>query len=228
MVVYRGLAWRRGFKCPDNVLENLLVRFFSEVKADTYLFSRMAFACYCAEFWSHMEFGSFLLSISALGELRHVAPTSPRAQRRNPWWLSKFFPLRIFFYFNKSYFILNVSCFKPWKAQRRKSLSISPGGNHCKRVEPGLPGFLFSCLCRIARRMLVAQPGIEYGPQLWKCWVLTTGMPGNFPRQFSLCLFLKCRIYIHSSVNFLCDSILWAPLHGIKYCFVTWPQVIAA
>ena len=49
--------------------KNLHVRFFSEVKAATYLFSRMAFTCYCAEFWSYMEFGSFLLSISALGEL---------------------------------------------------------------------------------------------------------------------------------------------------------------
>ena len=113
------------------------------MKAATYLFSRMAFACYCVEFWSYMEFGSFLLSISALGELWHVAPTSPRAHRRNPWWLYKFFYLFIIFYFKKSYFILNVSCIKPWKAQRRKTLSIFPGGNHYKRVEPGLPSFFF-------------------------------------------------------------------------------------
>ena len=53
------------------------------------------------------------------------------------------FSLCITFYFNKIYFILNVSCFKPWKAQRRKTLSIFPGGNHYKRVEPGLPSFFF-------------------------------------------------------------------------------------
>ena len=208
--------------------KNLHVRFFSEVKAATYLFSRTAFACYCAEFWPYMEFGSFLLSISALGELWHMAPTSPRAQRRNPWWLYKFFSLCIIFYFNKSYFILNVSCFKPWKAQRRKPLSIFPGGNHYKRVEPGLPRFYFPCLCHIACRILVAQPGIECRPQLWKCWVLTTGMPGNFPRQFFLCLFFKCGIYIHIFVIFLCISVLWAPWYGIKYCPVTWPLVIPA
>ena len=82
----------RGLSVHLMCWKNLHVRFFSEVKAATYLFSRMAFACYCAEFWSYMEFGSFLLSISALGELWHVAPTSPRAQRRNAWWLYKFFP----------------------------------------------------------------------------------------------------------------------------------------
>ena len=43
---------------------------------------------------------------------------------------------------------------------------------------------LFVCLfvfwpdC-VAFRILVLQPGIEPGPWQWKCWVLTTGPPGN-------------------------------------------------
>lgn len=60
MVVYRGLAVEKGVQVSRLCAGKSPCKVLSEMKADTYLFSRMAFA-YCAEFWSHMEFGSFLL-----------------------------------------------------------------------------------------------------------------------------------------------------------------------
>ena len=39
--------------------------------------------------------------------------------------------------------------------------------------------FFFSWLCHRAFRILVPWPGIKPRPQQWKCWVLTTGLPGN-------------------------------------------------
>ena len=50
----------------------------------------------------------------------------------------------------------------------------------------GFPSFFFFGHATGLVGILVPRPGIEPGPQQWKCWLLTTGPPGN-----SLLLFLR-------------------------------------
>ena len=45
-------------------------------------------------------------------------------------------------------------------------------------------------LHHVAYRIVVPQPGIQPGPQQWKCWVLTTGPLGN---SLAIILCQKCR-----------------------------------
>ena len=39
--------------------------------------------------------------------------------------------------------------------------------------------------CHMARRILVSWPGFKSRPWQWKCWILTTGPPGNFKKIFN-------------------------------------------
>ena len=75
-----------------------------------------------------------------------------------------------------SFWIMVFSGYMPRGATFLSTYHREPvtGGKHLTHIL-----FLFVFGTVPACGILVPQPGIEPGPQQWKCWVLTTGLPGN-------------------------------------------------